>query len=242
MAGPLVIVHPDKTTLGSAIAARLITAVLDAQSRRGRADVVLTGGSMGAALMTALADSPAAAAIDTQRLHIWWGDERYLPTGDPERNDTTALEGWLGGIPAGNVHAIAGPDSSGSAEESAEAYAAELASAARGSGLPGFDVLMLGVGPDAHVASLFPGHPAQEATGTTTAVHDSPKPPPDRVSLTFEALCSAEQVWFLVSGDDKAKAVAKALGGADRVDAPAAGVSGRERTLWLLDQAAASRL
>ncbi|XVX21911.1 6-phosphogluconolactonase [Actinomycetota bacterium] len=242
MADPLVIVHPDKTTLGSAIAARLITDVLDAQARRGRADVVLTGGSMGTALMTALADSPAAAAIDTGRLHIWWGDERYLPTGDPERNDTAALEGWLGGIPAGNVHAIAGPDSAASAEESAEAYAAELASAATGSEVPTFDVLMLGVGPDAHVASLFPGHPAQAVAGTTTAVHDSPKPPPDRVSLTFEALCSATQVWFLVAGDDKAEAVAKALGGADPEQAPAAGVSGREQTLWLLDQAAAARL
>ena len=80
-----------------------------------------------------------------------------------------------------------------------------------------FEVLMLGVGPDGHIASLFPGHPALDVTDQiAVAVHDSPKPPPDRVSLTFEAMDRARAVWFLVSGDGKADAVAAALAGGDR--------------------------
>jgi 6-phosphogluconolactonase len=102
---------------------------------------------------------------------------------------------------------------------------------------------MLGVGPDGHVASLFPGHEALDATdAVAVAVHDSPKPPPDRVSLTFEALDRARAVWFLVSGDGKADAVAAALAGGDLHEVPARGVSGEQETLWLLDEAAASSL
>ena len=102
---------------------------------------------------------------------------------------------------------------------------------------------MLGIGPDGHIASLFPGHPALDVTGqVAVAVHDSPKPPPDRVSLTFEALERARAVWFLVSGDGKADAVAAALAGGDRHEIPARGVVGQDETLWLLDEAAASSL
>ena len=106
-----------------------------------------------------------------------------------------------------------------------------------------FEILMLGVGPDGHVASLFPGHPALDVTDEiAVAVHDSPKPPPDRVSLTFEAMDRAKAVWFLVSGESKAEAVAAAHAPGDRREIPARGVSGTDETLWLLDREAASRL
>ena len=102
---------------------------------------------------------------------------------------------------------------------------------------------MLGVGPDGHVASLFPGHPALDARDAiAVGVRDSPKPPPERVTLTFEALNHARAVWFLVSGDEKADAVARALGGADLHDIPAAGVTGEDETIWFLDRSSASRL
>jgi 6-phosphogluconolactonase len=105
-------------------------------------------------------------------------------------------------------------------------------------------VVVLGVGPDGHVASLFPHHPAQRIDDTIAiAVHDSPKPPPDRVSLTFSCLNRAREVWFLVAGDDKADAVRTATaGGADRWDVPASGVRGRVATRWLVDVAAAGHL
>jgi 6-phosphogluconolactonase len=240
---PQVEVHPDKQTLTDAAGGRLLLALVDAQSRHtGPVHLVLTGGSMGSDILTSLGSLPGDSAIEWGRLHLWWGDERYLPADDPDRNETQNFAALFGSvpIPPANVHAVAGPDSSTSAEASAEAYAAELAE----HGPDAFDILLLGVGPDGHVASLFPHHPAQKTEGTSTvAVHDSPKPPPDRVSLTFETLDKARQVWFLVSGADKAQAVAAALAtGADRWDVPASGPKGEELTIWLLDAAAAGHV
>ncbi len=239
---PLVVVHPDKTVLGQASAARLATAILDAQAARGQAEIVLTGGSMGSAIIQALAASPLREAVDWAAVTVWWGDERYLPAGDPDRNDTQNDAAGLAalGLDEARVHRVAGPDRSTSAEASAAAYAQVLD--ADGSGL--FDVVLLGVGPDGHVASLFPHHPAQQSAGVlATAVHESPKPPPDRVSLTFECLDRAREVWFLVAGADKAQAVAAALApGVGRWDVPASGPHGSEGTRWLLDAEAASAL
>ncbi|MBW8817045.1 MAG: 6-phosphogluconolactonase, partial [Streptomyces sp.] len=106
-----------------------------------------------------------------------------------------------------------------------------------------FDVLMLGVGPDTHVASLFPELPAvRETERTVVGVHGAPKPPPTRVTLTLPAIRAAREVWLLAAGEDKAQAAAIALSGAGEIQAPAAGARGRARTLWLLDSAAASQL
>jgi 6-phosphogluconolactonase len=130
------------------------------------------------------------------------------------------------------------------ADAAAAAYAKELAAAAADApspvpGVPYFDVLLLGVGPDGHVASLFPGHPGFAVPeGTAIAVRESPKPPPTRVSLTLPALQAARQTWLLAGGSGKADAIARALGGEPL---PCASVHGTERTLWLLDRAAAGR-
>jgi 6-phosphogluconolactonase len=243
-----VVVHEDKQLLSDATAARLVTALVDAQAARGVAHLVLTGGSMGSLVLTSVTASPACRAVDWSRVHLWWGDERCLPDGDDERNEKQCLDALLAGvtIPAEHIHAVAPTDSAAghSAEAAAADYAARLASAAAdGEPTPVFDVLLLGVGPDGHIASLFPGHPGLSATGVATvAVHDSPKPPPDRVSLTFETLNRAREVWFLVAGDDKADAVARGTVGDDVQRTPAAGVHGRERTLWLLDRGAAAQV
>ena len=131
-------------------------------------------------------------------------------------------------------------------EAAAKRYAAEFAAAVRPEDhgdVPTFDVLMLGVGPDGHVASLFPERPAvYEDERPVVAVHGAPKPPPTRITLTFPALNAAREVWFLVAGEEKAGAVRLALSGAGPVQIPAAGVRGRQRTLWLLDRAAARDL
>lgn len=178
------------------------------------------------------------------------GDERFLPEGDPERNVTQAREALLDSVPldAKRVHAM--PASDGphgtDVEAAAEGYAQELARAAgpeNHGAVPTFDVLMLGVGPDTHVASLFPELPAvRETERTVVGVHGAPKPPPTRVSLTLPAIRAAREVWLLAAGEDKAQAAAIALSGAGEVQAPAAGARGRSRTLWLLDAAAASQL
>ncbi|GAA2720995.1 MULTISPECIES: 6-phosphogluconolactonase [Streptomyces] len=249
MSTPQIVVHRDKELMAQAAAARLITKIVDAQAARGCASVVLTGGRNGNALLAALAAAPARDAIDWSRLDLWWGDERFLPEGDPERNDTQAREALLDrvGLDPARVHFMPAPDGTHEdADAAAEAYAAELAAAARPEDhgpVPAFDVLLLGVGPDTHVASLFPEHPGvRETERTVIGVHGSPKPPPTRVSLTLPAIRAAREVWLLAAGEDKATAVAMALSGAGEVQAPAAGARGTRRTLWLLDQAAAAQL
>ena len=246
--GPIVVVHLDRQSLADDAAARLAMAILEAQAARGQADVVLTGGSMGSEVLVSLGRSPARDTIDWQHLNLWWGDDRFLPSGDPERNETQAREALLDSVPLDplRVHpmpASDGPDGP-DVDAAAARYAAELASAApRGQGVPEFDVLLLGLGPDAHVASLFPEHPAlHEVEATTIGVRGAPKPPPDRVTLTFPSLCAARDVWFLVAGPDKAGAVGLALSGAGPLQAPAAGVTGLRSTTWLLDREAATHV
>ena len=246
--GPTAVVHRDKQLLADVAAARLVTAIVDAQSSRGEADIVLTGGSMGMALLVSLGHSPAKDAIDWRRLNVWWGDERFLPTGDPERNETQAREALLDAVhlDAVRVHPMPASDGPDGADVDAAAarYAEELAAAAPpGRDMPEFDVLMLGVGPDAHVASLFPEHPAlHERDASVIGVRGAPKPPPTRISMTFRSLCAARDVWFLVSGADKAGAVGLALSGAGPMQAPAAGVTGTRSTTWLLDRDAATHV
>ncbi|WP_079143664.1 6-phosphogluconolactonase [Streptomyces luteocolor] len=253
---PQLVVHRDKELMARAAAARLITRIVDAQSARGYASVVLTGGRNGNGLLTALSASPARDAVDWSRLDLWWGDERFLPDGDPERNYTQAREALLDSVPLdpARVHPMPASDGLYEVDAAAEAYAAELAAAAgpehyqsaaaaAGVPVPTFDVLMLGVGPDTHVASLFPELPAvRETERTVVGVHGAPKPPPTRVTLTLPAIRSAREVWLLAAGEDKARAAAIALSGAGEIQAPAAGARGRSRTLWLLDTAAASEL
>ncbi|WP_432113658.1 6-phosphogluconolactonase [Streptomyces sp. S1] len=246
MSAPQLVVHRDKELMAQAAAARLITRIVDAQASRGSASVVLTGGRNGNGLLAALGSAPARDAVDWSRLDLWWGDERYLPDGDPERNVTQAREALLDRVPLDPARVHAMPASDGpygdDVEAAAAAYAEELA-AAGGGDVPAFDVLMLGVGPDTHVASLFPELPAvRETVRTVVGVRGAPKPPPVRISLTLPAIRAAREVWLLAAGEDKAKAAALALSGAGEVQAPAAGARGLSRTLWLLDAAAASEL
>ncbi len=243
-----VVVHPDAEVLAQATAARLLVALVDAQSHRAPLHVVLTGGTVGIRTLAAAASSPVRDAVDWSQVHVWWGDERFLPEGDGDRNETQARDALLtalaDALPAENVHAVPALDTLVTTPEAAaEAYATELARfASDHADVPAFDVLLLGMGPDGHVASLFPGHPALGARGATTGVHGSPKPPPLRVSLTFDAIRTARQVWVVAAGSEKADAVASALASAPVETTPAAGALGTERTLWLVDAAAAAGL
>lgn len=250
-------VFPDASTLAQAAAAELARVVSEAVAARGSASVVLTGGSMGTALMTALSgeDGGPPVAAPWSSVQVWWGDERFLPAGDPDRNDTQADTAGLGrlitvGLNPSNVHRLPGPDEPGDPgdpsdsddfERAARQYAARLDEA-----VPkdrAFDVVLLGMGPDGHVASLFPHHPSTAAAAnpdvSVIAVQDSPKPPPQRLSLTLPRLNAARQVWFLVTGEDKAPAVRRARTTDDPQECPAGAVRGLEATLWWLDDGAA---
>jgi 6-phosphogluconolactonase len=247
MSESAVLVHADPDVLAQAAAARLLVRLIDAQAARGVASLVLTGGRTAAAIYRALRESPALDAVDWSRVDLWWGDERFVAAGHPDRNDVQAREALLDALPLDptRVHAMPAPDDTGGdPEAAAERYAAELAQAARPgtARLPHFDLLLLGVGEDGHVASIFPEHPAAYETRAVSAVRGSPKPPPVRITLTLPTLNTAEETWLIAAGPEKAGAVGMALTGAGPVQLPAAGVRGVERTLWLLDRAAATEV
>ncbi len=235
-----VVIYPDQQAVADATAARLGVTVTDVIAQRGVAHVVLTGGTVGIGLLASLASSPFAGLIDWTSVHVWWGDERFAAAGDPDRNEGQAQEALLAGVPLPeeNIHRMGSSDDFATPEEAADAYAADMAA----HGNPTWDVLMLGMGPDGHVASLFPGHPVYAAADTVEAVpvHDSPKPPPLRVSLSLACINRAREVWIVAAGAPKADAVARGLSGDKTL--PVAAVAGVERTLWLLDAAASTRI
>ncbi|OZM72366.1 6-phosphogluconolactonase [Amycolatopsis antarctica] len=248
-----VVVYPGADLLAAACAARLVTRLVDVQAAKGSASVVLTGGGTGIAILEQLRRSPARDAVDWSRLDVYWGDERFLPAGDPERNETQARAALLDHVPVdpARVHAMAASDGEfGEDAEAAEAAAAAYAEVLAGRAVPedhgpvpAFDVLMLGLGGEGHTASIFPSSPAvYETRRPVVAVRNSPKPPPTRVSLTLPAIRRANEVWLVTTGEAKADAVALALAGAGEVQLPVAGARGSRRTLWLLDRSAASKL
>ena len=253
MTAPQVLIHRDAELLAKAVAARLVTRLVDISAGRGHASIVLTGGGIGTQVLAELAAAPARDAVDWRHLDIWWGDERFAPEGDPDRNETGARAALFDHIPvdAVRVHPMNGPDGPDGDDVDAAAarYAAALADVAAadpdapgGVAVPAFDVLMLGIGPEGHVASIFPESPAVRAQGTVVAVRNSPKPPPTRISLTFPAIRAAREVWILASGAEKAEAIARALADEPEDKLPAAGAQGTQRTLFLIDEAAASKL
>jgi 6-phosphogluconolactonase len=250
MGPPEVRVHPDAAVLASAVAARLVTRLVDVTAARGSASLVLTGGTLGIQVLAAVASAPARKAVNWRQVDFWWGDEAFRPADDPARVETQARAALLDhvNVSRDRVHpmAAAGDPGAGDLQAAADRYAAELRSMARSAGpgdVPAFDVLLLGLGPDAHVASLFPGLPAaSEQDRAVVGVSNAPKPPPTRISLTLPAITAAREVWVVAAGADQADAVRLALSAADPSLVPAAGARGRERTLFLLDQEAAASI
>lgn len=233
-----IVVHPTAELLATAAAARLVIRLIDRQAVGEIPVVALTGGGTGIAVLEQLAAAPAKDAVDWSRVEIYWGDERFVPAADAERNAGQARTAMLDRLPfdPGRVHEMAASDGEfgDDLDAAAAGYAASLPQA--------FDVVMLGMGPEGHVASVFPGSPAVRDDRSVVAVRDCPKPPPNRISLTLPTIRTADEVWMLVAGGGKADAVALAVGGAPESELPAAGATGRSVTRWLLDPGAASGL
>ncbi|WP_374999335.1 6-phosphogluconolactonase [Aeromicrobium sp. CTD01-1L150] len=227
--------HGDTVELAEAIARRLEDRIATIQSERRRPRVVLTGGTIALAAYERL----RADRADWADVELWFGDERFVPAGHEDRNDRQAADAFLRrlAVPTEHVHSMPAHGCDQSLAEAADQYAQTLPDGP-------FDLVLLGMGPDGHVASLFPGFAQlHESERDVVEVFGSPKPPPERISLTFRALNRTEAVWFLVAGDGKAGAVARALAADGSLEeTPARGVRGSAETLWLLDADAASGL
>ena len=241
-----VVVKTTPQALADHVADRFLARVR-ARTKNGRiAHIALTGGSMGGAVLSAVRAHPRVGELDWSLVHFWWGDERFVPRADADRNALQARTALLDHIevPGENVHEVAASDSGMTLEESAADYASELARFGHEDHpWPSFAVCFLGVGPDGHIASLFPDR--AEVTVTDVAalpVRDSPKPPPERVTLTRPVINASKRVWMVLTGADKASALGLALAGASYTSVPVAGAKGRKRTVFFVDDAAAAEV
>lgn len=240
---PRVEVHADAADLATTVAGAFLRMVTVQQAAGEVPQVALTGGTIADRIHHEIARLAPDSEVDWSRIDVYWGDERFVAPDSEERNAVQAHRALLDplGVDPARVHEVPSTSDVSSVEEAATAYAATV----RATGSRRFHLVMLGVGPDGHVASLFPGHPQVDATeAIAVPVTDSPKPPPERVSLTLEALNRADEVWFVVSGADKAEAVGRALAPTppDVHEIPAAGVRGAVETIWFLDRDSASQV
>ena len=223
-------------TVGSALVRRL--GEIQAEGRE--PSLVLTGGTIALEIYRAAA-ATAPGDLDWSRVDFWWGDERYVPADSSDRNDRGAGLALLDhvGVDPMRVHAMPAADE---AHHDVSVAAASYGELLRTQGTGMFDLVLLGLGPDGHVASLFPGFPQLEGEDVALPVTASPKPPPVRITLGFPTLNRTREVWFLVSGEEKADAVARALAETGSVaETPARGIT-CEDTTWYLDRAAAGSL
>ena len=230
----------SRPELATSVAVALLARLSHVQSEGRVPQIGLTGGSIAEELHREVARLSPGSGVDWSRVVLWWGDERWLPTGSADRNEVQAHESFISavGVDPSHVHPMPASDEGLSLADAAVAYGETM----REHGAGSFDVLMLGVGPDGHVASLFPGHPAAVLRDAIAVpVEESPKPPPQRISLTFEAMDRSDAVWFVVAGADKADAVAAAMSGPaeigspEAVECPARVPRGTEETVWWLD-------
>ena len=238
-----VLVHQDRAVLALAVATRFLATVGGIVAAKGEANIALTGGGLGTDILAAVNASPRRDSIDWSKVAVWWGDERWVPAGDSERNDTGARTALLDHIDLDprRIHSFPAAGGADDLDAAAQHYAAELAAAApEGHSTVNFDITFLGVGPDGHVASLFPGREGIRVTDRgVVAVRNSPKPPPERLSLTLPAINASDRIWLCLAGADKASAFGLALADASTIEVPAAGVEGRLETLFFVDQDAA---
>ncbi len=241
-----VLVAADGDALAASIAARFLTKTVDLLDELEYVNIVLEGGRVAIKVLESINASPARDSVDWSRVHFWWGDERWVPADDAERNDGKARRALLDhiDIPAENVHSFPASDSGLDLDEAAAAYAQTLAEFGNDdSGLPRFDITFLGVGPDGHTASLFPDRPeVLEREATVVAVRNSPKPPAERLSLTRHAINTSRRIWVEISGAEKAAVLGLALAGAAYSEVPIAGMKGRKRTVFFVDREAASEV
>jgi 6-phosphogluconolactonase len=240
---PRVEVHESADDLAASVAGAFVRLVADCQASGEIPHVALTGGTIAEAIHREIARLAPESDVDWSRIDFFWGDERFVAPESADRNAGQARAAFLDvvGVDPARIHEMPSTADAASVEAAATSYS----EAVRSVGAGRFHLTMLGVGPDGHVASLFPGFPQLDVDDEIAVpVTDSPKPPPERVSLTFAALNRSDEVWFVASGGGKAEAVGRALATAppDVHEIPAVGVRGEAATIWFLDRESASQV
>jgi 6-phosphogluconolactonase len=230
-------VLPDVDAVAAATADRLVAAGRNAIRRRGRFILALTGGTTPLAGCPLLVVPPRVRMLDWTKVEFFFGDERAVPPNDPESNYNTARLALLDYLPRlrmEQVHRM--PCELEDLDFGARQYEEELRRVIGGDGVPVFDLIWLGMGADGHTASLFPDSAALDERERLVVANWVPSLEAWRMTLTYPVLNAAREAMFVVTGADKADAVARIRAGSD--DPPAARVRAR-RTIWLVDAAAA---
>lgn len=230
--------HQDSTALVEHVARDFLELVARVQADGRDPHVVLTGGGIAAQVHAKVAALAAEHQVDWSRVHFWWGDERFVASDDDERNAKQAADAMLDhlDVDPAFVHRAPGSDQAPDAAQAARQYAEQIEQ----HGPENFDLVMLSLGPDGHVASMFPGHEALSAEGWTTSVTDSPKPPPERVTLTLPALARTSQLWIMATGAEKAEVLARTRTSGPVSEAPARALLGATDVHWYMDEEAAA--
>jgi 6-phosphogluconolactonase len=225
----------DADSLAKGAAEEFVTRLSQLLSELTEVHIQLTGGTIGIATLAAIAEREDAHFLDWSRVHVWWGDERFVEAESNDRNAVQAQNAMLKKLPAANLHPFPASDEGLTLDEAANFFAAELAAVQ-----PNFSLAFVGMGPDGHICSLFPGKPEIAAGVRVIAEHDSPKPPPQRLSFSYEAMNSIDEIWFVVAGADKQDAVSVAFG-ENPEQLPVGRIHGKSKTVWFVDQSAGNK-
>jgi 6-phosphogluconolactonase len=198
--------------------------------------IALTGGTVGILTLEVLDKIISEQKLDISRVHFWWGDERFVESNSADRNFNQAKNVMpnLLGTDSKMVHAFPSSDHGMELETARTAFSAQMIEVF-GDSDPAMDLTILGMGPDGHVASLFPG--MSQDGDLVIAVDNSPKPPPQRLSFSMELISRSEKILFVIAGLDKAEAV-ESVHKNPECDLPAAKVEAQGETLWIIDEAA----
>lgn len=233
---PIVNRLPDAQAVAVAAADAFVAKAIALLAAKDEIHISITGGTVGILTLKMIGEHADVDQIDWDRVNIWWGDERFVDSDSADRNANQAAEALLDRVDATRLHEFPAADEGLSLDDAAQEFAdhVELIK-------PHFDITFLGMGPDGHICSLFPGKPTPAAGVQIIAEHDSPKPPPQRLSFTYEAVNASDEVWFVVAGGDKADAVEVAFG--DNPESlPVGRIKAAKRTVWFVDSGAGAKV
>ena len=224
----------DGNSVARAVAEAFFVKMDEILANKAEAHVAITGGTVGISTLAEIAANERATTFDFNRVNFWWGDERFVASDSGDRNAVQAHNALFSKIKidSNRLHPFPSADNGLTLDDAAAQFSSYVAEVN-----PHFDLVFLGMGPDGHINSLFPGKPMPAAGVQIIAEHDSPKPPPQRLSFTYEAMNAADEIWFTVAGADKADAVNVAFGD-EPTSLPVGRVHGKVKTVWFVDQTA----